>query len=214
MIGTDGDDTLTGSDADDNLVGGRGSDLLFGSPGDDIFVTDAINGDNFNDDRDVINLGNVDGNDTGNDVVTDFDTNNRFGGENNHDTLQFTFNGVDFSLSTGQDLLDFVRFIENDGDRGTDAIRDGSDLIFVFGRDDANPDIITSSIRLEDVVGDDGLTSGNLNRRSVDQLGSSELDIFASSDPVEVGSNSNDSLTGDDADDVIVGGLGLSLIHI
>lgn len=208
VIGTDGNDTLTGSDADNNMVGGTGSDTLIGSAGDDVFVTDAINGDNFGNDRDVIVLGNVDGNDTGNDVVTDFDTNNRNGGENNFDTLQFTFNGIEFSLSTGNDLLAFVRYIETDGDVRTDAIRDGSDLIFVFGRDSNDPNKVTSSIRLENVIGDDGLTSRNLRRNSVDRVGTFELDLFFSGGQTEVGSNANDSLSGGDTDDIIVGGRG------
>ena len=208
IFGSDGDDTLAGTDGDDNLVGGLGSDLLVGSSGNDVFTTDEINGDRDGFDQDVIDLGNVDGNDTGNDVITDFDVNRANGGENNFDTLDFVFGGIDFSLSSRNDLLDFVDFIETDGDIQTDAILDGSDLIFVFGRDSDNPDIITSSIRLEDVLGQNGLNANRLNNNSVDILGTSELDIFASGQDISVGSNQNDALTGDVGNDVLVGGLG------
>ena len=208
IFGSDGDDTLAGTDGDDNLVGGLGSDLLVGSSGNDVFTTDEINGDRDRFDQDVIDLGNVDGNDTGNDVITDFDVNRANGGENNFDTLDFVFGGIDFSLSSRNDLLDFVDFIETDGDIQTDAILDGSDLIFVFGRDSDNPDIITSSIRLEDVLGQNGLNANRLNNNSVDILGTSELDIFASGQDISVGSNQNDALTGDVGNDVLVGGLG------
>lgn len=207
LVGTTGDDTLVATGDNDTLVGGSGSDTLIGSGGNDVFTTDAINGDNLGDDQDVIQLGNVDGNDSGNDVVTDFDINNFDGGENNFDTLEFTFNGTDFSIATGRDVLDFVNFIESDGDQGTDAIRDGSDLIFVFGRDSENPDIITSSLRLEDVVGDDGLTSRRLRQNSVDTLGNAELDVFAGS-AVAVGTDSDDSLAAGDDGDSLVGGRG------
>lgn len=212
FVGTDGDDIIVGGAGNDNLVGRIGSDVLIGSPGDDVFITDEVNGDNLGNDRDVIDLGNVDGNDTGNDVVRDFDTNNFRGGENNFDTLDFTFQGTDFSLSTGSDINNFVRFIESDGDVNTDAIRDGSDIIFVFGRDSNNPDIITSSIRLEDVIGDDGLTNGRLNRSSIDNLGGAQLDLFAVEGNVEVGSGSSETLNGSDQDDFIVGGRGSDVL--
>ena len=213
IFGTSGDDVLAGTPDDDNIVGGVGSDLLIGSTGNDVFTTDEINGDNGQFDQDVISLGNVDGNDTGNDVITDFDINQANGGENNFDTLDFTFAGTDFSLSTRNELLDFVNFLESDGDSQTDAILDGSDLIFVFGRDSDNSDIITSSIRLEDVLGQNGLNLTRLGNNSVDILGTSDLDIFTAGGAVEVGSNGNDSLAGDASNDVIVGGLGSDTLN-
>jgi len=75
--------------------------------------------------------------------------------------LNFTFNGQDFSLSTGEDIVEFVRYIESDGDRATDAILDGNDIIFVFNRNDEGG--ITDSIRLEGVLNDDGITQSRLN---------------------------------------------------
>ena len=170
--------------------------MLLGSSGNDVFITDQINGDINRTDRDVITLGNVDGNDTGNDVIKDFDINGANGGENNFDTLEFTFDDTEFSLATRNDILDFVAYIESDGDRNTDAVQDGSDLIFVFGRDAENPDIITSSIRLEDVVGRNGLSNSRLGNNSVDSVGDTQMDLFAVAGDIEVGSNSNDTLTG------------------
>ena len=212
ILGTSEDDTLVGNAGDNVLVGLVGSDILIGSAGNDVFITDEINGDNNNDDRDVIRLGNVDVDNTGNDVVTDFDVNGTNGGENNFDTLEFTFNGIDFSISTRNDIRRFVRFIERDGDVRTDAILDGNDLILVFGRDSDDPSIITSSVRLEDVVGQNGLTQGRLRRDSVDLIGTAELDLFFAGGAVEVGSTAGESLVGGVANDVIVGGAGSDIL--
>ncbi|MDB2686500.1 VCBS domain-containing protein [Mariniblastus sp.] len=208
VFGTTQDDFLEGNDLNNVLIGDRGSDVLVGSRGNDIFITDAINGNSNGNDRDIIMLGNVDGNDSGNDVVTDFDVNGTNGGENNFDALEFTFGGNDFSISTRNDIRRFVRFIERDGDVRTDAILDGNDLILVFGRDSDDPSIITSSVRLEDVVGQNGLTQGRLRRDSVDLIGTAELDVFFASGAVEVGSTASESLVGGAANDVIVGGAG------
>lgn len=210
VLGTDGDDTLTGSDGDDVLVGGRGSDVLIGSPGDDIFFTDRIDGDNNRNDRDVIDLGNLDDNETGNDVVRDFDVNR--GNENNFDTLEFTFLDNVFSLSTGDDILEFIEFIELDGDVRTDAIRDGDDLIFVFGRDSENPNIITQSIRLEDVIGNRSLTNGAVAGSRVDQLGVFESDLFATDGEILIDDESDSAITGGDGNDFLVGGRGSDIL--
>ena len=208
VFGTTQDDFLEGNDLNNVLIGDRGSDVLVGSRGNDIFITDAINGNSNGNDRDIIRLGNVDGNDSGNDVVTDFDVNGTNGGENNFDALEFTFDGVDFSISSRNDIRRFVRFIETDGDVRTDAILDGNDLILVFGRDSEDPSIITSSVRLEDVVGQNGLTQRRLRRDSVDLLGTAELDVFFASGVVEIGSTAGETLVGGEANDVIVGGAG------
>ena len=212
IFGTTEDDILEGNDLDNVLIGDTGSDVLIGSRGNDIFVTDAINGDNGRFDQDVIRLGNVDGNDTGNDVITDFDVNRNNRSENNFDSLEFTFNGVNFTLSSRNDFRNFVRLIETDGDINTDAILDGSDLIFVFGRDSGDPSIITSSIRLEDVLGQNGLSLSRLQSDSVDIIGTAELDVFFASGAVEIGSNAGEALSGSAANDVIVGGLGSDVL--
>ena len=212
VLGTDGDDTLTGGDGDDILVGGTGSDVLIGSAGDDIFFTDQIDGDFDGNDRDVIDLGNLDDNATGNDVVRDFDVNGTNGGENNFDTLEFTFMDELFTLSSGNDLLDFIDFIETDGDSSTDAIQDGSDLIFVFGRDSENPDIITQSVRLEDVIGGSNLTNADLASSRVNQFGTFESDFFAVNGSILVGDGSNGSLNGGASDDFLVGGSGSDVL--
>ena len=160
------------------ITGNRGSDVLEGTSANDIITTSAANGASDSNARDVINLGNIEPGSIGNDVITDFDTNNFRGGENNFDTLSFSFNGQDFSLSTGEDIVDFVRYIESDGDIETDAILDGNDIIFVFNRNEDGG--ITDSIRLEDVFGGDGITQGRLNRASIDRL--SDADVFVAFD--------------------------------
>ena len=210
VFGTDDDDTLTGSDGDDILVGGTGSDVLIGSGGDDIFFTDQIDGDFDGNDQDVIDLGNLDDNATGNDVIRDFDVNR--GNENNFDTLEFTFLDDVFSLSTEDDFLDFIDFIETDGDNSTDAIQDGSDLIFVFGRDSENPDIITQSVRLEDVIGNNSLSILNITSSQVDPLGGNETDILATDGQVLVDDGADSTLAGGDGDDVLVGGTGSDVL--
>ena len=109
-------------------------------------------------------MGRVGEGSSGNDVITDFDTNNfdidAQGSESNFDTLAFTFGDRDFELSQGSDFVEFVRFIESDGDRDTDGILDGEDLVFDFGNGD--------SVRIESILGDDGITREALDAASVD----------------------------------------------
>lgn len=176
ISGYRGNDLIDGGSGADTLIGGRGSDTLIGGFGNDILTGDQANGYNDYYDRDVFQYSSVDTSDIGNDVITDFDTNNYRGGESNYDRLNFTFDGIDFSLSTGRDIVNFVDYIEHDGDVDTDAIRDGYDIIFVFQRDADG--VITDSIRLEDVIGDDGIWSYRLNQASIDYL--TDEDIFAS----------------------------------
>ena len=110
IVGSDGDDEIEATGEDGTLVGGTGSDILIGSTGNDVFTTDLINGDKDRNDQDVIRLGNVDGNDTGNDVITEFDVNRNNRSENNFDTLEFTFQGINHSLSSRNDILNFCCF--------------------------------------------------------------------------------------------------------
>ena len=177
------------------ITGNRGSDVLEGTSANDIITTSAANGASDRYARDTINIGEIQPGSIGNDVITDFDANNFRGGENNFDTLNFTFNGQDFSLSTGKDVVDFVRYIESDGDIETDAILDGNDIIFVFNRNEDGG--ITDSIRLEDVFGDDGITQGRLNRASIDRL--SDADVFVAFDDDtpsdDDGANPDDDVT-------------------
>ena len=208
IVGSDGDDEIEATGEDGTLVGGTGSDILIGSTGNDVFTTDLINGDKDRNDQDVIRLGNVDGNDTGNDVITDFDVNRNNRSENNFDTLEFTFQGINHSLSSRNDILNFVAFIESDGDVNTDAIIDGDDLILIFGRDSENPDIITSSIRLVNVVGQNGLSFNRLRSNSVDELGEFQDDFFSAAGNVDIGSDVGETLEGSSENDNIIGGLG------
>ena len=189
VYGGGGRDALYGGDGNDTLIGGHGSDFIKGGAGDDIMTGDAVSGARGWYDRDTFYLGQTESISAGNDIITDFDTNNYRGGEANFDKLKFIFDSHLFSLSTGRDIVKFVDYIEHDGDRDTDAIRDGNDLIFVFLRDEDGYAI--SSIRLEDVIGDDGITDHRLDRASVDYLTNTDFDapVIAYDDmgAVEVG---------------------------
>ena len=183
------------------LIGNRGSDVFSGTTGDDVITTSAANGASSRSARDIVNLGVVAPGSVGNDIITDFDTNNFYGGERNFDTLNFTFNGQDFSLSTGRDIVDFVAYIESDGDRSTDAILDGDDIIFVFNRNEDGE--ITDSIRLQDIFNDDGITLARLNAASIDSLTSE--DVFVA---FEENTDGPDVLIGGEGDDILNGGAG------
>lgn len=174
VFGGGGSDILFGGNGNDTLIGGRGSDFLVGGAGDDILTGDSLDGARDRYDRDTFYLGKTEKASAGNDVITDFDTNNFRGGEANFDTLSFVFDHRLFNLSTGRDLVNFVYYIEHDGDIETDAIRDGNDLIFVFLRDEDG--YAVSSIRLENVIGGDGVTDYRLNNASVDYLTSTDFD--------------------------------------
>ena len=84
--------------------------------------------------------------------------------------------------------------------------------MFVFQRD-AN-DQITDSVRLQDVVGDDGLTTSNLEAASIDQIGASEADVLASRGGPTFAPSSSQALAGDNvlfgsaAQDLLAGGTG------
>ena len=184
--GGSGRDWLFGGSGNDELIGGRGSDFLKGGVGDDILTGDAADGSKGWWDRDVFYLGHTENAWAGNDVITDFDTNNYWGGEANFDTLVFEFDGHCFHLSTGRSLVWFTSFIEHDGDPDTDAIRDGDDLIFVFLRDEDG--YAVSSVRLEGVIGDDGVTDYRLDCASVDDITHLDFDapVIAHDDAASV----------------------------
>jgi len=203
-----GDDLIDGLGGQDILIGGRGSDTINGGSGNDILTGDEVNGANDRFDQDIFVFGDVQNTSIGNDIITDFDTNNYRGGENNYDMLSFTFDGVDYNLSTGRDIVEFVDIIEHDGDYDTDAIRDGSDIIFVFQSDEAG--IITDSVRLEDVRGDDGIWNYRLNNASIDNLSYSDIFAVQGGDEAEqfTGTNQRDALYGLGGNDTLIGGRG------
>ncbi|NSX56968.1 PKD domain-containing protein [Parasulfitobacter algicola] len=95
-------------------------------------------------------------------LIPSFDVNG--GNENTFDTLTFTFNGRDYSLSSTRDFLDFVSFIEFDGDRLTDALispnTDVRDFTLDFG-------VGRGSITLQNIVGNN-LSRRQLKERSID----------------------------------------------
>jgi len=175
------------------LTGTRGSDVINGTAGDDIITTSGANGASNRFAQDIVNLGVIAPGAIGNDTITDFDANNFRGGENNFDTLSFTLNGQNFSLSTGQDIVNFVHFLENDDSNTTDAIRDGDDIILVFHRNEDGG--ITDSIRLENIVNDDGITNSRLNNASIDSLTANDVFVDFVNPPADDGDIPGDSST-------------------
>ena len=173
-----GRDYIAGGNGDDVLVGGTGNDRLIGGRGNDRLTGDAEDGTRGRNDRDVFVL--HDGTRSGNDVITDFDLNGFFWGESSYDTLRVDFGGLRWSLSSAFDMVRFTWFIEHDGDADTDALLDGSDLIFVFDRNASGE--ITDSVRLVDVVGTDGLSPFILRLASVDPI--MEEDVFTGTQPL------------------------------
>ena len=179
LLGRQGDDTINGGEGDDRIDGNQGDDILNGDEGDDRIRggngDDIIDGGEGND---RLEGGNGDdtltggGNDQNvftvgkdNDTVKDFDVNG--GNETSFDTLKFEFGGMNFALSTTHEFLDFVELIEMDTRGDTDAIVDGHDLILAFDRDGASGPFV-DSVRLEGVVGQDGLTAAALFARGAD----------------------------------------------
>ena len=71
-------------------------------------------------------------------------------------------------LSTGSDLIEFAELLNTDGNSDTGAFSDDDDLIFVFQRDELGE--LLDSIRLEDVIGDDGITDSRLEDALVEDF--------------------------------------------
>ncbi len=153
--GEEGDDIVLGNQGNDTIIGGEGDDYLDGGLGNDIMIGGVkgapFDGPGNTQDRNTFVVGQ------GNDTVVDFDISS--GDEVTYDTLKFNFDGVDYELSTTWDFLDFIKVIETDGDRRTDAIVDEYDLILVFAREDNGgvDGAITDSVRLKDVLSTDDL---------------------------------------------------------
>ncbi|WP_430765275.1 Ig-like domain-containing protein [Rhodothalassium salexigens] len=223
-----GDDTLEGNAGDDRLIGGAGDDTLRGGLGHDTLTGSGPGVDGH--DRNVFNLGDVSARHEGDDVVTDFDVNR--GGETSFDTLAFHFDGRDYALQTADQFLDFIATITADGRDDTAARVDGADLVFDFGA-------TVGSVRLEGVVGPDGLDPGAIDAiltpDQPDPGGDTEDDgPCGETQPGDMlGTEGNDVLTGTPGsdrifglggndvirdsgygDDVICGGDGDDIIHV
>ena len=212
LNGSSGDDTLSGFDGNDILVGGLGSDTLNGGAGNDTLTSDAASGARGSYDRDVFVFGDVQNESIGNDVITDFDVNGFNGGEVSFDTLSLRLGAQDFELSTGSDIVYFAQVLAQDGNANTAAFSDGQDIIFVFGRD--SDGAIINSIRLEGVIGDDGLTGGSDQNFVV--IGPYDL-VFAGDNTGSqtfVGGAGNDQIDGSAGNDFIDGGNGGDTIII
>ena len=206
----DGDNVIFGTSGADNLVGGLGSDILNGGAGNDTLTGDQVDGTNGNSDQDVFVFEDVQNTSIGNNVITDFDTNNFNGGERNFDTLSLSFNGEDLNIATGRDVNEFAQLLASDGDVDTGAFEDnGDDIVFVFDRD-GNGDV-TDSIRLVDVIGDDGIEGGVLQTFVAtvpDNAPVIDEPVIEDETGTINGGNGNDLLVGGTGNDTINGGNG------
>jgi len=210
LQGTNGDDVIFGTGGDDILVGGLGSDILTGGAGNDTLTGGQEGGRNGSRDQDVFVFEDVQNTPIGNDVITDFDTNNFNGGERNFDTLSLSFNGEDLNIATGRDVNEFAQLLASDGDVDTGAFEDnGDDIVFVFDRD-GNGDV-TDSIRLVDVIGDDGIEGGVLQTFVAtvpDNAPVIDEPVIEDETGTINGGNGNDLLVGGTGNDTINGGKG------
>lgn len=85
----------------------------------------------------------------GNSTVIDFDVDG--GNEKTFDTYDFAHDGKSITLRTTEDFLDLAEAFLSDGDDATDAVTEGTDLVFVTARDGDGR--ATASVRFEDIVG-------------------------------------------------------------
>jgi hypothetical protein len=86
----------------------------------------------------------------------------------------YASNGV----KSAEDLLDFIKLLESDGNGDTQVMIDGVDLLFIFDRD--NNDLATDGVRLEGIVGDDVSRKQILNAGASDASSAqaNQWDIF------------------------------------
>ena len=102
--------------------------------------------------------------DGGNVVVSDFDVDG--GGEQTFDTYGLRLGSQVLELQTAEEFEKAVFVFEHDGRGNTDAVIDGSDLVFVSGRNDR--DEVTESVRFEDILDGNDLSEQNLAAQGVD----------------------------------------------
>ena len=71
-------------------------------------------------------------------------------------------------MSTGTDFIDFAALLNSDASDTTGAFSDGDDVVLVFQRDALGE--VVDSIRLEDVIGDDGITAAAFESLEADDV--------------------------------------------
>jgi len=98
--------------------------------------------------------------------INNFDTN--AGGENTSDTLDINAAGFRTSINTVEDLFDFIRFIEFDGDGSTDTIYTATDIAFVLSRNGNGT--VKDGVVLTGMIGEDGIT--------IEALAGARADVF------------------------------------
>ncbi len=188
--GGDGNDNLVGDSDDDTILGGAGNDVMFGD-------SDATPVANQGDDS----LDGGDGNDYlrgygGNDVLIGGDGDDQILGEDGNDTIDL---GADTDVRTRAEYAS--------GGEGNDAITAAEGAYSVI-TGDAGDDVVSGSGYLFGGDGSDALTAlgtyGQIPQQSVAQGGAGN-DILNAP-------NGGASLYGEDGDDTLQGGLGLSYL--
>lgn len=113
----------------------------------------------------------------GHTTYLNFDTKN--GPETTSDTLNFEFKGKDYSINTVKSLLDFVKFIEKDGNGFTDAVYDDDgNLGLILSRN--SDGTVKDGIVLDGVIGRDNITEAKVATAFADRpnMFSDENDAF------------------------------------
>ncbi len=188
LQGDEGDDVLTGNAGDDLLSGGAGIDTLNGGEGDDILFVDAAD---FSGSVQRVTGG------AGFDMLVVEGTEGVY---------------ADLSAAGAEAAV---------GGGGADRLRagSGSDGKILYGQ--AGDDVLVSGAGADELVGGDGIdvfsyedsnASVNVNLKThVVSGGHAVGDVFASVEGV-IGSQYADTLTGDDGDNILEGGLSADIL--
>ena len=204
LYGGGGDDVLIGGEGDDTMIGGAGDDTMIGGEGDDTA--------NYEDSGEAININLLTNVNTGGDAEGD----RLFGiefiiGSSHSDTIVGDGEGNEIEGGEGDD--------EINGGGGDDIIRGGSDNDDIAGG--AGDDILEGGEGGDEIDGGDGIdtvsyenseegVNVNLLENSLEG-GDAEDDSLNSIENI-IGSEHDDTLTGDDNYNVFEGGAGEDVI--
>ncbi len=184
IIGGGGDDSIFGGEGDDNLLGGDGNDVILGEAGKDTIDGQAGN-DTIEGGRDDDDLSGGMGNDqilggSGNDRIKGDAGNDRLLGESGHDVISGGEGDDDLLGGIGNDRLE--------GDAGRDTVSGGVGIDLVAGGTLTIDENGTVTAMVADLSESD-LAGARLISRTF----------------VSTGDNDQDTVSGDEGDDYVVG---------
>lgn len=102
-------------------------------------------------------------------IIRNFDINQsgRMPPELTSDTLSFEFKGKDYDLNSTKDILNFISFIEHDGDGATDAVYDKEgNLGLILARN--GDGTVKDGIVFADLMPSDGITESSVKSKGAD----------------------------------------------